>query len=255
MEKKSMKTRLRSLCLTISALGICGTSFAQQAAVPPTPTPTPPPSTSIQIVNATSTPSVALEVNGRSDYPDFPQGEFTSDAPTEGLNYRYKVTNKSDGVSLTPPPVTFKNMENQTLLMIGDFSKEAQEGKMPQPKQQTAIEQTSKTPPPNLLLRVYSHQDGLKKKSVKIRIINGMPRKILNLVSPKKIALSSGDETELEGEPTVQMYFFQVDSGQNIPVLMRQDSNPMNANIVFYLKNNEPAFMRFFESTGRPPVE
>lgn len=250
-----MKIRWPFLIFTFCSFLLCGKVSAQKPSVSPTPSPTPPPTTSIQIVNATSVPSISLEVNGRLDYPDFPQGEFTSDAPTQGLNYRYKVSNKSDGVIVAPPPVTFKNSENQTLLLIGDFSKEAEEGKMPQPKRQTVIEQPSKPLPPNLLLRVYSHQDGLKKKSVRIRIINGMPRKVLNLTSPKKTILYPGDELELEGEPPVQMYFFQVDHGSNIPILMRQDSTPLNANIIFYLKNNEPAFMRFFESTNRPPAE
>lgn len=250
-----MKNRLHFFLLISCSLLVLESVCAQQPSTSPTPTPTPPPSTSIQIVNATSVPSIALEVNGRMDYPDFPQGEYTSDAPTEGLNYRYKVTNKRDGVTVSPAPVTFKNMENQTLLLIGDFSKEAEEGKMPQPNLQTTSENAAKANPPNLLVRVYSHQKGLEKNPVRIRVTNGMPRKILNLMSPKKVTLFPGEETELEGEPLVQMYVFKVDNHEDISVLMRQDANPINANIVFYLKDNEPTFKRFFESASRPPVD
>jgi hypothetical protein len=86
-----------------------------------------------------------------------------------------------------------------------------------------------------------------------MRVINGMARKVLRfkLLNNAPIDLLPGDEKELTGEPPVQLYSFEVE-GRVIPVLMRQDSNPLNANIVFYLKNGVPAFMRFFESTSRP---
>lgn len=233
---------------------LCVNVSAQQPVLVPESTPTPPPTTSVQIVNATSVPSISLEVNGRLDYPDFPQGEFTSDAPTEGLTYRYKATNKTDGVTVSLSPVVLKNQENQTVLFIGDF-KETEEGKMPLSDSAILDERQSDLLKPNLLLRVYSHQEALSKKPIRVRVINGMPGKTLRLRSPRQMELLPGDEKELEGEPLVQMYVFQAGNGNEIPVLMRQDSNPKNANIVFYLKNNEPAFMRFFESTGRPPVE
>lgn len=216
---------------------------------------TPLPSTSIQIVNATSVPSISLEVNGRLDYPDFPQGEYTGNAFTQGLAYRYKGINKADGVSADPKVITFKNLDNQTLLLIGDFSVETEEGAMPQPNQlHNAYESPSASNPPNLIFRVYSHQEGLKKPPLQIRIINGMPRKILKLKLPNSattLDFLPGEEKELVGQPPVQRYDFEVD-GKHMPVIMLQDENPVNANIVFYLKNNEPAFKRFFESTRRP---
>jgi len=249
MEKKSM--RFIYLLTGYFVIQTC----CQVLATDPTasPTPTPPPTTSVQIVNATSVPSISLEVNDRLDYPDFPQGELTSDAPTEGLIYRYKATNKSDGIAVSPKPITYKNMENQTLLLIGDFSKGAEEGKMPQPVQEKILEEKLKQNPPNFIARVYSHQKSVSKPPVHLRVINGMPRKVLRfkLLNNAPIDLLPGDEKEFTGEPSVQLYSFEVE-GRVIPVLMNQDANPMNVNIVFYLKNNEPTFKRFFESTSRP---
>ncbi len=246
---------MKFLPIVLLLFNISGVCRLPAQAPSPSPTPTPPPSTSVQIVNATSVPSISLEVNGRLDYPNFPQGEFTSDAPTEGLTYKYKATNKSDGTIASPTPITYRNMENQTLLLLGDFSKDAVEGILPQPFAQENSEEKSKKNPPNLILRVYSHQEGKSKPPVRIRIINGMPKKMLSLKLPtlnSKIDLYPGDEKEFVGQPLVELYNFEVE-GKIFPVLMRQDANPLNANIVFYLRKEEPAFMRFFESTSRPP--
>jgi hypothetical protein len=252
VEKKSVKTIIAFLLIILAPL-------ASSPAQTPTssPTTTPPPSTSIQIVNATSVPSISLEVNGRMDYPEFPQGEFTADAPTQGLTYRYKATNKSDGAIVSAKPITYKNLENQTLLLLGDFSKETEEGKIPPIVNPANQEETGKLFPPNLIFRVYSHQEGASESPVRVRIINGMPRKMLRLkanASSSQTDLFPGDEKKLSGQPLVQVYNFEVE-GKEFPVLMRQDANPLNANIVFFLRNNEPTYMRFFESTSKPPTD
>jgi hypothetical protein len=235
------------------ALALNATFATAQETPKPTP-PEGPPATSVQIVNATSVPAIALEVNGKLNYPDFPQGKFTADAPTEGLKYQYKVINKSDGTSVEPKVITFKNQENQTLLILGDFSREAPEGKMPQLYRQESGGEAGTEFPPNVLLRVYSHQDDSKKAPVCLRIINGMPRKSLRFKSPvtkSDVQLFPGDEIQLEGQPLVQSYGFVVD-GKPYIVHLRQDSNPRNANIVFFLKDNQPVFLCFYQSTGQP---
>lgn len=244
-----MKSLIKFIFLAILVL-ICGDKISAQQ-----PSPSPPPTTSIQVVNATSVPSISLEVNGQLIFPDFSQGKVSGNPFVEGLNYRYKATNKADGVSVNSQPITFKNLENQTLLLIGDFSDEAEEGSLPQPKPALPIEGNStKSNPPSLIFRTYFHQAALEKPPLQIRIINGMPRKILKMQLPNSqntLDLLPGEEKELVGQPPVHKYFFEVD-GKMIPVLMNQDGNPVNANIVFYLKDNEPAFKRFGESTRRP---
>jgi hypothetical protein len=234
---------------------ICEKSFLASAQQPLSPTNLePPPKTSVQIVNATSVPLISLEVNGRMDYPQFPQGQFSSNAPIDGLTYRYKIVNKLDGTFFYPEPITYVSRENQTLLLLGDFSLSDPEGKMPQLVQQTVVEETNQKIPPNLVMRVYSHQKDLEKKPVCIRIINGMPRKMLRFRSPETnsdVLLNPGDEIQLEGQPLVQTYYFLVDATP-IQVPMRQEENPLNANIVFYLENKTPKFMRFYQSIDEP---
>ncbi len=228
--------------------------WATAQEVSPKATPEAPPSTRVQIVNATSVPSISMEVNGRMHYPDFPQGQYTADGSTEGLNYKYKLTNKTDGTSDSPKAITYKNQENQTLLILGDFSREAPEGKMPQPSPQQQSEEEKNENPPNVILRVYSHQADATKKPVCLRIINGMPRKILRFKSPgsnSDLRLFPGDEIQLEGQPAAQKYNFIVDE-KPFHIAVRQDDNPRSANIVFFLKNNEPAFLRFYQSIGEP---
>jgi len=239
-----------SYLLAAASLLMCVAKIVAQS-----PSPTPPPTTSIQVVNATSVPSISLEVNGRLIFPDFPQGKVSGSPFVQGLNYQYKATNKSDGISVNSKPITFKDLENQTLLLIGDFSDEAEEGALPQPQPLQPIEQeNTKSNPPSLLFRTYFHQSALEKPPLQLRIINGMPRKILKLRLPNSLNTLDflpGEEREIVGQPPVHSYSFEVD-GKLIPVLMNQDSNPVNANIVFYLKNNEPAFKRFFESINQP---
>lgn len=247
--KKGSTLAIKWLCIAITFQIFSGVIAAQE------PSPTPPPSTSIQVVNATSVPSISLEVNGQLIFPDFPQGKGSGNPFVEELNYRYKATNKANGVSVNSQPIIFKNLENQTLLLIGDFSDEAEEGTLPQPKPPLTLEgKSTKSNPPSLIFRTYFHQAALEKPPLQIRIINGMPRKILKMQlpnSPNTLDLLPGEEKELVGQPPVHKYFFEVD-GKMISVLMNQDSNPVNANIVFYLKDNEPAFKRFAESTRRP---
>jgi hypothetical protein len=247
--KKGSLLAIKWLCIAFAFQTFSGVIAAQE------PSPTPPPSTSIQVVNATSVPSISLEINGRLIFPDFPQGKVSGSPFVQGLNYRYKATNKADGVSVNSQAITFKNLENQTLLLIGDFSDAAEEGTLPQPKPPFPLEEESTiSNPPSLIYRTYFHQAALEKSPLQIRIINGMPRKILKLHlpnSPNTLDFLPGEEKELVGQPPVHKYFFEVD-GKTIPVIMLQDSNPVNANIVFYLENNEPAFKRFFESTRRP---
>jgi hypothetical protein len=222
------------------------------------PTPTakiePAAKTSVQIVNATSVPSISLEVNGRLNYPDFPQGKFTANEPIQGLAFNYKIVNKANGSAIYPDAIKYNNRENHTLLLIGDFSMVEEGDGMTQLIEKDQESEVSKKMVPNLGMRVYSHQQDLLKKPICVRIINGMPGKMLRFRSPvtnSDVILNSGDEIQLEGQPNVQIYHFLVDATP-FKVPINQDENPINANIIFYLENKHAKFMRFYQSIDEP---
>lgn len=237
-----MRNTLLLLALTSAAC------FSQES---PSPTPTPPPTTSVQIINATSVPSISLSVNGRNDYPDFPQGLYTGDAPTEMLSVKYLATDKASNASIESDLIRYEPNKNYSLIIMGDFSTDVPPGQLPQPG--VTYETPEKPYPPNVLFRVHSHDLKTSESPVRLTVINAMPRKNLQfgISSTPKKHIAPGSELILSNQPASFEYEAEID-GEKIPVLMNQEGNVRNALIIFYLKEGKPAFSRAFENTTKP---
>lgn len=209
----------------------------------------PPPVTSVQIVNATSVPSISLGLNGENHYPDFPQGLYTADAPTARLNVRYLATDIGTHLA-AEETIQYKADKNQTLLITGDFSTDCPPEKLPQPGEPKVM--PPKPFKPNVQFRVLSH-DFSPGEELRYRFINAMPHKVLKLWLEEKFLaeLNPGDEYVLTGQPPTVKYLAKIDD-MPMPLFIRQEGTARNATLIVFLRDDKPAFLRAFENTAAP---
>ena len=246
--RKSKSAGIHAVIL-VFALGTAGNLTAQNLA----PSPTPPPTTSVQIINATSVPEISLAVNGSMSYPVFPQAILTSDAPIPLRDLRYVAVDKKSGARVESDVIKFQVDANQSLVIMGDFSTMSPPGNLPQPEQPAA--KPTKTYPPNVVFKVYMHKKPGPDGMVRLRVINGMPGKKLTFAAGSDSReILPGESTEFTGQQVFSAYKTHVDD-QQISVSTRQSGTLRNIMIVFYLKDDKPAFLRAFENTAQPSPE
>lgn len=208
------------------------------------------PQTRVQIVNATSVQEIALSVNGKKSYPHFHQGLHTADGPTDQTEVQYTAEMPEKELAANSPKIQFAPNRIQTVVILGDFSTDVPPGDLP-PSDSTSS--PPKTPyPPNVIFRVYPHNQGKTPPAPRLRVINGMPRKTLVFGSSGnpliKFIIKPGGEKELGDEPPTAEYFAKIDE-ETLDVLMRQEGLIRNAMVIFYLdKDGKPKFKRVFEN-------
>ena len=246
--RKSKSAGIHAVIL-VFALGTAGNLTAQNLA----PSPTPPPTTSVQIINATSVPEISLSVNGSMSYPVFPQAILTSDAPIPLRDLRYVAVEKKSGARVESDVIKYQVDANQSLVIMGDFSTTSPPGNLPQLEQPGA--KPTKTYPPNVVFKVYMHKKPGPDGMVRLRVINGMPGKKLTFAAGSDSReILPGESTEFTGQQVFSAYKTHVDD-QQISVSTRQSGTLRNIMIVFYLKDDKPAFLRAFENTAQPSPE
>jgi hypothetical protein len=205
-----------------------------------------PATTSVQIVNATCVPAIALRINDRIAYENFPQGLKTADSPASLLKAVYEAEDRQTGSRATSAKIAYEPGTNQSLVILGDFSTDTPPGVLRHPGR--ALTAAEKQYPPNVLFQVFSHT--ATEAPVRLRIINGMPGKSLTFVAGRReIVVKPGEFAVLTGQPATARYLAKVD-GENISLFMRQEGLIRNAMIVFFLKSGRPAFVRAFENNA-----
>jgi hypothetical protein len=205
-----------------------------------------PATTSVQIVNATCVPAIALKINDRIAYENFPQGLKTADSPASLLKAVYEAEDRQTGSRATSAKIAYEPGTNQSLVILGDFSTDTPPGVLRHPGRALTAEE--KQYPPNVLFQVFSHT--ATEAPVRLRIINGMPGKSLTFVAGRReIVVKPGEFAVLTGQPATARYLAKVD-GENISLFMRQEGLIRNAMIVFFLKSGRPAFVRAFENNA-----
>jgi hypothetical protein len=230
---------LSGFCLVALLTGVvCGNLNAQA--------PQEGPGTRVRIVNGTSVEAIDLSLNGDKFYPDFRQGQITSDAATRLFKVKYTAENKATSAVAESKEIEYAPGASQTLVILGDFDVNVPPGTLRQPGPPPP--KPEKPYPPSVLFRVYQHEKEDLPEAVRLRILNGMPGKILNFSSPnQKITVMPGEEQSLKGQQPVVEYVGKVDE-MSIPILMRQEGDLRNATIVFFLKSDgTPEFKRVFE--------
>jgi hypothetical protein len=205
-----------------------------------------PATTSVQIVNATSVPEIALRINDRIAYENFPQGLKTADSPASLLKAVYEAEDRQTGSRAMSAKIAYEPGTNQSLVILGDFSTDTPPGVLRHPGR--ALTGEDKQYPPNVLFQVFSH--AATEAPVRLRIINGMPGKSLTFVAGRReIVVKPGEFAVLAGQPATARYLAKAD-GENISLLMRQEGLIRNAMIIFFLRNGRPVFMRAFENNA-----
>lgn len=205
-----------------------------------------PATTSVQIVNATCVPAIALRINDRIAYENFPQGLKTADSPASLLKAVYEAEDRQTGSRATSAKIAYEPGTNQSLVILGDFSTDTPPGVLRHPGRALTAEE--KQYPPNVLFQVFSH--AATEAPVRLRIINGMPGKRLTFVAGRReIVVKPGEFAVLTGQPATARYLAKVD-GESISLFMRQEGLIRNAMIVFFLKSGRPAFVRAFENNA-----
>lgn len=201
---------------------------------------------SVQIVNATCTSVITLRINNRVAYESFPQGLKTADFPTSMLRAVYEAQDARTGSRATSARISYAAGSCQSLVILGDFSREIPPGQLRQPGR--AVTADLGPYPPNVLFQVYSHESS--EAPVRLRVLNGMPGKGLTLLAgPTETVIRPGESAVLAGQPARAQYFAKVD-GESIPFLMRQEGQIRNAMVIFFLRGGRPDFMRAFENTA-----
>lgn len=200
------------------------------------------PATHVQIVNATSVPSVSVEVNGEMLYPEFSQGKKTSGGATPRLNARYKVTdlksNRSAEASFIYSPDTY-----YTLLITGDFSTDSSPQTLPQPAEVSPEKKQEFKP--NVQFRLIENEPLEAGRKPRYRFVNAVPRKTMSL--DKKEASPSA-ELVLEEQAFFANYTAEFGT-QRISVVMNQEGIARNCTIVFYQSEKGIKFVRAFENS------
>lgn len=194
----------------------------------------------VQIVNATSVASICLEVEGREDYPDFPQGLYTGEAVVSPGAVRYKIKEKN-GEKKEEAQVNYRAGEGQSLVVIGDFvgTFATPEGKL--------VTSEGNSSESMLRCRVYSHECA-EEERVRYRWVNGMVGRDLRVRRrQEEIVICPGECVALLGQEANEVYEANVD-GKTMEVRMTQRGETRNALIIFYLKEGTPTFMRVFEN-------
>ena len=103
--------------------------------------------------------------------------------------------------------------------------------------------------------KVYMHKKPGPDGMVRLRVINGMPGKKLTFAAGSDSReILPGESTEFTGQQVFSAYKTHVDD-QQISVSTRQSGTLRNIMIVFYLKDDKPAFLRAFENTAQPSPE
>jgi hypothetical protein len=203
-----------------------------------------PDTASVQIINATSVPTIALKINERLVYENFPQGLKSAGSPTGVLKAIYEVEDRETGRSAKSTQITYQPGTHQSLIIFGDFSTDTPLGTLRHSGR--AQMEEGKEYAPNILFQVFSHT--ATEAPIRLRIINGMPGKNLTFVARRReIVVEPGDFAVLVDQPAIAQYLARVD-GEEIPLLMRQEGEVRNAMIIFFLRNGHPAFMRAFEN-------
>lgn len=209
------------------------------------PTPTPPPTTSVQIVNATCVPEIKLSINGKLCYPSFPQGIYTGDAPAPTLSAWYEAEDKFSQLRAKSANINYKPDAQQSLVILGDFSTDAPPGTLRQPGPPPSP--PDHPYPPNVLYRVYPHGD--EDKLVRLRIINGIPGKLLVFSSgQQRLSIKPGFDAILEQQPPICQYSADID-GEQVAVQVHQVSLIRNAMVIFFLKDGKPDYRNIYENT------
>jgi hypothetical protein len=200
-------------------------------------------SASVQIVNATSVAAITLRINNQIAYENFPQGLKSADSATNVLRATYEAEDKETGRRAKSAQISYEPDSHQSLVITGDFSSDTPPG-LPGRAERTQPGENRQSPP-NVLFQIFSHT--ATEAPVRLRIINGIPRRNLTFVSgDRETVVKPGGFAILEGQPATARYLAKTDHGE-IDLLMRQEGLVRNAMLIFFLKNGRPAFVRAFE--------
>ncbi|MEM1158057.1 MAG: hypothetical protein AAF571_13490 [Verrucomicrobiota bacterium] len=198
-----------------------------------------PSGTMVQVVNATSVPTISLKVDGKLLYPEFDQGlqsgEFTVDKHKLSYTVSDTVTNRQ-----ISHEIVYEQNTYQSLVITGDFrpiSRLKQGGK--------------KVLEPYLEFNVLSHLLKPGEKPLRYRFLNGFSSTSLTIEEEgQEWILKPGQIVSFYDQPAVKL--FKVKAAEDsIETLIRQDGNPRNCTIVFYEQKGSPTFMRIFENAPK----
>lgn len=203
--------------------------------------------TSVKFINAVSVKSIALEINEKKDYPEFGQGLYTGDISVFYPQAKCLIKNFTSGVEVHKT-VQIESNVNQSVVFVGDFSTDWPADKLPL-STDIPKEYLGKKFPPNVQALVFSHY-AEPDDFIRYRVVNGMPRKVLDLViEGKPLQVMPGQEFVLRRQ-SKRMEIHALVEGKPISVLMTQGKKGRNGLVIFFLKDGMPTFMRAFENTN-----
>jgi hypothetical protein len=187
-----------------------------------------------QLINATSVPQIAVAIDGRLLYPNFPQGLYTAGSATDTARVVYKIKDLRGGSERTLT-MDFAPGSRQALVIYGDFSPLAN----PSAKRKTTT--------PNVKLFSLDYALASDESRLRYRVANLIPNQIIRLLAePEPVEIPPGQSFAIGGQKG--MVTLQVQIGaEKIPVPIRQRQVLRNCDIIFYETGTGAAFIRFFE--------
>jgi len=215
--------------------------------------PSPTPAVRITIINATSVPAISLNTRGTNmpaEYPFFPQGEWTANAPLRTPEIHYSARDMG-GKLVADRVIRLKPVSSQTLLLTGDLSCNGPSEKLP-PLNPAGVANPQFWKP-NFQFHLFPSELCCA-DPCHYRVFNGMPSKVLTLWSvaegnkPRRqlAILAPGGSVLLVKQPACVEWEVEID-GANHPVNIAQQGAVGNCLIPFFLKNGRPAFVTVFE--------
>jgi len=205
----------------------------------------------VQMVNATATDSIAVDVNGREHYPDFPVGLYTADGKSLFVTPRLKVR---DLVSKreVEQRVELMPRQFQTLVITGDFSLCLEPDRLPQPGEEPPIGVDESELQPNLQFTLFSHALIGEEQPVRIRVFNTLPGRTITIFDSDDSVmrtLKPGEILSVSGRKAEEIWGYQVDGEPRETLFVAQSGMLRNVIVYFYYKNERLRYKVIFENT------
>ncbi|HEY5744777.1 MAG TPA: hypothetical protein VIU12_01765, partial [Chryseolinea sp.] len=220
-------SRLFALVALGAIIASIAVGFCEDSVVPENPAG----ESSVEMLNATSVPSISLAIAGLGEHPVFPQGAKIAGGAFPLTNWKLLARPKNATSELGEVESEFKAQpgSSSTAVIIGDFLVEKEEGKKPKTRAAIVVLPGEFVSPdkPNRLILI----NGIPDKAIEINLDNGASDVVDSLAEKRWSGLPHSVSVAAKVEGVIM----------KVPIEFVDPTR--SAVVAFYLKDGKPAFV------------